>query len=198
MAQKRSGGRGITIVTGGDAGTAEGDFATCLVWSTRPGNELPMLIVVTNNSFGISTHASTQHGEKRISDRGKAFGMRTATIDGNDVENAYRQIKAAMDYVRTERKPFLLEATVSRLYGHSSSSGANFVTDEPDCVAIVEKRIEERGLMTRAELDAKRMQYTQELLEASKRVREEPQPDGSTVYNHLFSDVNLVGSKRGH
>src|SRR5262245_2212013 len=49
IVQKRHGGDGITIVTGGDAGTAEGDFASCLVWSTRPGNELPVLIVVMNN-----------------------------------------------------------------------------------------------------------------------------------------------------
>src|SRR5688500_2583264 len=55
MVQKRHGGDGITIVTGGDAGTAEGDFASCLVWSSRPGSELPILIIVTNNQWGIST-----------------------------------------------------------------------------------------------------------------------------------------------
>ena len=42
MAKKRAGGKGITIVQGGDAGTAEGDFATCLIWCSRPGNELPL------------------------------------------------------------------------------------------------------------------------------------------------------------
>ena len=62
MAQKHAGGRGITIVTGGDAGTAEGDFATCLVWASRPMNPLPMLIIVTNNQWGISTAAGPQHG----------------------------------------------------------------------------------------------------------------------------------------
>ena len=129
IANKRAGGRGITIVTGGDAGTAEGDFATCLVWASRPANPLPALIIVTNNQFGISTPAEGQHGEKRISDRGKAFGMRTATIDGNDPETSYRALTEAMEYVRTERKPFLMEALVSRLYGHSSASGANFVTE---------------------------------------------------------------------
>src|SRR5262245_19502019 len=49
--QRRHGGDGITIVSGGDAGTAEGDFASCLVWSTRPGNELPVLIIVANNNW---------------------------------------------------------------------------------------------------------------------------------------------------
>src|SRR5205807_9694851 len=64
MAQKRHGGRGITIVTGGDAGTAEGDFATCLVWASRPGNELPPLIAVTHNQWALSTAACTQQGCK--------------------------------------------------------------------------------------------------------------------------------------
>jgi 2-oxoisovalerate dehydrogenase E1 component alpha subunit len=188
MAQKRHGGRGITIVQGGDAGTAEGDFATCLVWSSRPGAELPILIIVTNNEWGISTPASTQHGEKHVSDRGKAFGMPTAVIDGNDPEAAYHGIKSAMDYVRTERKPYVLEARVSRLYGHSSSSGANFISDEVDCLQRFEARLEERKLMTRVQMDELRARYTQELLEASKRVREEPQPEGKTVFDFIFKE----------
>ena len=65
MAQRRANAKGITIVTGGDAGTAEGDFATCLVWSSRKGNELPMLILVTNNQYGISTPYEGQHGESQ-------------------------------------------------------------------------------------------------------------------------------------
>jgi 2-oxoisovalerate dehydrogenase E1 component alpha subunit len=190
LAQRRAGGRGITIVQGGDAGTAEGDFATCLVWSSRPGSELPILIIVTNNEYGISTHASTQHGEKRIADRGRAFGIECRTIDANDPENAYRELKRAMDYVRNERKPLLLEAMVSRLYGHSSSSGANFVTDEADCVARFEAKLEERGLLSRQAMDEMRARFTAELLEASKRVREEPQPDGATIWQHVFVDGN--------
>jgi len=197
MAQKRHGGRGITIVTGGDAGTAEGDFATCLVWCSRPGNELPLLILVTNNEWGISTPARTQHGEKKISDRGRAFGIEAKTVDGNDPENAYRELKKAMDYVRTERKPFLLEAMVSRLYGHSSSSGANFVNEEVDPLAQFEKRLEDRGVLSRSHMDELRAKYTQELLDASKRVRGEPQPDGGTVYDHVFADVNIVGRANG-
>ena len=167
MAQRATKSKGITIVTGGDAGTAEGDFATCLVWSSRKGNELPLLILVTNNKYGISTAWDGQHGEARVSDRGKAFGMPTATIDGNDVETSYFALKTAMDYVRTERKPYLLEAMVSRLAGHSSASGANFVKDEADCLARFETKLEERKLRTRAEMDDMRAKYTQELLEAS-------------------------------
>ena len=192
IAQKRAGGRGITIVTGGDAGTAEGDFSTCLIWSSRPANPLPVLIVVTNNKWGISTHYASQHGDKRISDRGKAFGIESKTIDGNDPEVSYREIQAAMEYVRTERKPFLLEAVLSRLYGHSSASGANKVLDEADCLVGFERRMEERGLLTREQMDGIRASFNAELSAAHRKVKEEPQPDPRSIYDHVFCDKDLV------
>ena len=192
IAQKRAGGRGITIVTGGDAGTAEGDFATCLVWASRPANPLPMLIVVTNNKWGISTNWQGQHGEKRISDRGKGFGIESKTIDGNDPEVSYREIAAAMEYVRTERKPFLLEAMLSRLYGHSSASGANKILDEADCLVGFERRLEERGLLSRAQMDELRAQFNAELSAAHRKVKEEPQPDPKSIFDHIFSEKDLV------
>jgi 2-oxoisovalerate dehydrogenase E1 component alpha subunit len=194
IANKRAGGRGITIVQGGDAGTAEGDFATCLIWCSRPHAELPCLMIVANNQWGISTPATEQHGENHIADRARAFGIKSAVIDGNDAEVTYRELKRAMDYVRSERRPFLLEALVSRLYGHSSGTGANFVPGEPDCIALFEKKLEERNILTRAAMDELRARYTRELLEASKRVREEPQPRGEDIWQHVFAAVDLMKS----
>src|SRR5262249_20821670 len=186
LAQRRHGGEGITIVTGGDAGTAEGDFATCLVWSSRPGNELPILIIVTNNQWGISTAASTQPAQTRIPDGGKAFNIRSKTIDGNDPENAYLELKEAMEYVRKERKPFLMEAMVSRLYGHSSASGANLVTDEPDCLALFEQRLEGAGVLSRQQMDATRARHNSEIAAMARQVRDEPLPAPETIWNHIF------------
>jgi 2-oxoisovalerate dehydrogenase E1 component alpha subunit len=188
LAQRRHGGDGITIVTGGDAGTAEGDFATCLVWSSRPGNELPILIVVTNNQWGISTPACTQQGCKDISDRGKAFGMRTKTIDGNDPVASYLELKEAFAYVRRERRPFLLEARVSRLYGHSSASGANLITEEIDCVKAYEAYLERHGVLSRAELDAARERWAKEIADAARQVREEPMPDPGSIWEHVYKE----------
>src|SRR5437879_5884238 len=133
LVQKRLGGEGITIVVGGDAGTSEGDFASCLIWTSRPGNELPVLMIVMNNGGGISTAACTQHGEHHIIDRGKAFGIKGEVVDGNDPVTSWWAIHRALDYCRRERRPYMLEALVCRLYGHSSSSGAQRVKNEPDC-----------------------------------------------------------------
>jgi 2-oxoisovalerate dehydrogenase E1 component alpha subunit len=103
-----TGAKGISIVQGGDAGTAEGDFATSLVWASRKGAELPLLLIVTNNRYGISTPFEGQHGYDQISDRGKAFGMPTAVVDGTDPEASWAALEKALHYVRTEKKPYLL------------------------------------------------------------------------------------------
>jgi 2-oxoisovalerate dehydrogenase E1 component alpha subunit len=187
IAQAREGGKGITIVTGGDAGTAEGDFASCLIWASRPALPLPMLIIVTNNKWGISTGYDQQHGEAQISDRGKAFGIKTRSINGNDVQESYDAIKEAMDYIRKERKPYLLEARVSRLYGHSSATGANLITTEEDPLVTFEKQLESAGILTRKQMDAVREKHNEEMLELSRQVRDEPMPDGSTIYDFTYA-----------
>jgi 2-oxoisovalerate dehydrogenase E1 component alpha subunit len=187
IAQKAHGGTGITIVNGGDAGTAEGEFSSCLVWASREDAELPILIIVANNEFGISTPYKGQHPKgKQISDIARGYGIPAVTIDGNDVETSWFAIKEAMDYIRTERKPYFIECKVSRLYGHSSASGCNFRPDELDCLVEFEKKLEKAGILSRKEMDLLRKQYEEEFLAISKQVREEPLPDPSTIYDHTF------------
>lgn len=180
-------GNGLTVVTGGDAGTAEGDFATCLIWSSRPANPLPILIVVTNNKWGISTASDPQHGEKLIADRGKAFGMKTMVINGNDVEESYLKLQEAFAYIRKERKPILMEAMVSRLYGHSSASGANFITSEDDPLKLFENRLEKAGILSRQKIKKVWDKYNELMLGYAQQVRSEPQPDPNSIWDHVYS-----------
>ena len=145
-----------------------------------------MLIIVTNNAWGISTAACTQHGEKNIADRGKAFGMKTRTINGLDVEESWFAIKEAMDYIRTERKPYFLESIVSRMYGHSSATGANLVPGEADPIAGFEAQLAEADIMTPKEMSDLREEYDVQMREMAKLVKEEAMPDPSTIYDYTY------------
>lgn len=180
-------GRGVTIVTGGDAGTAEGDFASCLVWASRPKRELPMLITVQNNRWGISTDYESQHGETNIADRGKAFNMRTAVINGNDAIECYIRLQEEMAYIRKTRKPVLLEARVSRLYGHSSATGANLIPEE-DCLKVFQRRLLEHDLLTEKEILALAAEYEEEGRRAQEQVRGEPAPTADSVWDNIYVD----------
>jgi len=180
--------KGVTIVTGGDAGTAEGDFASCLIWSSRKGNELPMLITVQNNQWGISTNFDGQHGEAQISDRARAFNMPAETINGNDPIESYIKIQEAMDYIRKTRKPAFLEAMVSRLYGHSSASGANFIKAEDDCLIQFEKKLVDAGYLKTHEAKILFDNYETEAQKIADEVRAEPFPNPSTIWDHTYAN----------
>jgi 2-oxoisovalerate dehydrogenase E1 component alpha subunit len=186
IAQARAKTDAVTIVNGGDAGTAEGDFHSCLVWANRPVLPLPILIIVVNNGYGISTALSTQHGEKNIADWGRVFDMPHKTIDGNDAVESWLGLKQALTYVRKQRRPYLLEAKTSRLYGHSSSSGANRI-DEPDCIARLEKKLEAAGLSTREKLDAVWQANRAEVDRAHQQVKQEPFPKAESIWEDVYA-----------
>lgn len=194
LMQKRHGGDGVSVVLGGDAGSSEGDFSSCMVWSTRPGNELPVLMIVTNNGYGISTPHASQHAARRIADRALPYGIRAETIDGNDPVAAWNAIDRAMRYVRRERKPFLLEATVSRLHGHSSSSGAQRVWDEPDPVALFEQKLIDAGAIDADAVRAMKEEARKEANDAVVQATAEPKPTRDDVerFTYAPSEVDAV------
>ncbi len=195
--QKRHGGEGISVAVSGDAGTAEGDFESCLLWSSRPGNELPVLTLVSNNGFGISTSHDTQHAVSNIARRADPYGIRHETIDGNDPIVMWNALSRAMRYVRTQRKPFVLEAMVSRLHGHSSSSGAQRNHAEFDCVAGFEQTLIDAGAIDADGVQALRDEAKAEADAAADAVATEPRPTALDVYMGTYapSPVDAVYPK---
>ncbi|OWK42311.1 thiamine pyrophosphate-dependent dehydrogenase E1 component subunit alpha [Fimbriiglobus ruber] len=194
LVQKRAGGDALTVAVSGDAGTAEGDFESCLLWSSRPGNELPVLLLVTNNGFGISTTHGSQHADRRIADRAAPYHVRAETVDGTDTVAAWHGIDRAMRYVRRERKPFLLETLVGRLHGHSSSSGAQRVWDQPDCLALFEQKLIDAHA---TDANAVRQMWDEARKEADAAVvkaTSEPKPTKEDVERDTYapSEVDVV------
>lgn len=200
LVQKRHGLRkpaeaeGITVVVGGEAGTAEGDFETCLNWSTRPGQELPVLMAVTNNRYGISTDIQTVTTEARVSARAIPYGIRSETVDGNDPVAMWNALHRAMGYCRRERKPFLLEAMVSRLHGHSSSSGAQRNWNEADPLARFEQTLIDAGAIDAAAVQAMKDEAKAEADAAVVAAMTEPEPTREDVlkFSYAPSPVDAV------
>ncbi len=184
--QKRHGGDGISIAIGGDGGSQEGDFQTCLIWSTQPGRELPVLMIVTNNRWAISTPEPSVHGEKHISDRGQPYGIPGVTVDGTDPLASWFAIRKGMEYCRTQRRPYLIEAMVTRLYGHSSSSGSPRA-NEADCLPMFEQRLLEAGLIKQAQVDQVHAAALDEIEQALEIVSQEPRPRPEDVEKFTYA-----------
>jgi 2-oxoisovalerate dehydrogenase E1 component alpha subunit len=92
-----------------------------------------------------------------------------------------------MEYVRTERKPYLLEALTSRLNGHSSSPGANRV-NEPDCIQIFEEQMLKRDLISADEIENVWKENRAECDEAYAEVKKEPYPEADDIWQSVFTD----------
>ena len=185
-AQKRKKeNKSLTVITGGDAGSHEADFATCLIWASRPKKELPLLITVQNNEWGISTSYHSQHGSKSIAERAKAFQIESYLINGNDVLESYITLKKAIQSIRKNRRPVFIEAKVSRLYGHSSASGANYIEEEC-CIKNFEKLLIQEKILNKKQIKEIWSHYQETAKTVQKEVMKEAPPKGDSIWNHVY------------
>ena len=118
----------VTAVFTGEGGTSEGDFHEALnvaaVW------DLPVIFVVENNGYGLSTPIEEQFRCDNISDKGKGYGMESYTIDGNNILEVYRTISQLRKDIQDKPKPILLECLTFRMRGHEEASGTKYVPQE--------------------------------------------------------------------
>jgi len=118
----------ISLAFSGDGGTSEGDFHealnTAAVWG------LPVIFLIENNGYGLSTPSSEQFICKQLADKAIGYGMASKIIDGNNILEVYQEIAAAREYCIHEQKPILIEAMTFRMRGHEEASGVKYVPKE--------------------------------------------------------------------
>jgi 2-oxoisovalerate dehydrogenase E1 component len=128
LANKLKGNGKITTVFSGEGGTSEGDFHEALnvaaVW------DLPVIFVVENNGYGLSTPTNEQFRCEKISDKGIGFGMESYTIDGNNILEVYNTIVKLKKELKDNPRPVLLECVTFRMRGHEEASGTKYVPQE--------------------------------------------------------------------
>ena len=109
----------------GDGGTSEGDFHEALnvaaVW------DLPVIFIIENNGYGLSTPTNEQYKCDHLVDRAKGYGMEGIRIDGNNILEVYQTVKGVRDYCINQQKPYLIECDTFRMRGHEEASGVKYV-----------------------------------------------------------------------
>ena len=116
------------LVFTGEGGTSEGEFHEALnvaaVWN------LPVIFVIENNGYGLSTPTSEQYSAKKLSLKGAGYGIESKTIDGNNILEVYSTIKEYAEDIRKNPHPILIEAVTFRMNGHEEASGTKYVPKE--------------------------------------------------------------------
>jgi 2-oxoisovalerate dehydrogenase E1 component len=118
----------ITAVFTGEGATSEGDFHEALniaaVW------ELPVMFVIENNGYGLSTPTHEQYRCKNLADKGEGYGMESHIIDGNNILEVYNLLSKLKSSMQEKPRPVLLEFKTFRMRGHEEASGTKYVPQE--------------------------------------------------------------------
>ncbi|HKX87385.1 MAG TPA: dehydrogenase E1 component subunit alpha/beta [Flavobacterium sp.] len=169
----------VTAVFTGEGATSEGDFHEALniasVW------DLPVLFVIENNGYGLSTPTNEQYRCKQLADRGVGYGMESHVVDGNNILEVFNLISELKASMIENPRPVLLEFMTFRMRGHEEASGTKYVPQElmdmwaeKDPVENYRKYLKLTAVLTDEEDEAIRADIKKEIDTDWAKVQEEP------------------------
>ena len=90
--------------------------------------KLPVVFVIENNKYGMGTSVNRSSAGENLSDRGKAYGIKSEIIDGMDILAVRDAAIRAIDHCRAGKGPYILEMKTYRYRGHSMSDPGKYRT----------------------------------------------------------------------
>jgi 2-oxoisovalerate dehydrogenase E1 component len=182
----------ITAVFTGEGATSEGDFHEALniasVW------ELPVMFVIENNGYGLSTPTNEQYRCENLADKGIGYGIESHIIDGNNILEVFNLLSELKASMIEKPRPVLLEFKTFRMRGHEEASGTKYVPQElmdmwaiKDPVDNYRKFLSENGILSEEFDSALRSEIKKEIDDSLALANAEPEIEAS--YSEELNDV---------
>lgn len=183
LAQKLDGSGKSTLVFTGDGGASEGDFHEAInvaaVW------QLPVIICVENNAWGLSTPSNEQFKFEHFTDKAVGYGIPeedALQIDGNDILAVYHAVKDAAEAIKERPRPILIEFKTFRMRGHEEASGTKYYPEglidhwsQIDPVDRFTDWIKSEGIVDEAFIAELRAEHSQTIKAGLKSAAAEPE-----------------------
>ncbi|MBP7272548.1 MAG: dehydrogenase E1 component subunit alpha/beta [Saprospiraceae bacterium] len=168
-----------SLVFTGEGGTSQGEFHEALnvasVW------QLPVIFVIENNGYGLSTPTNEQYRCENLADRAAGYNMQSYIIDGNNILEVYNTFHKIANDIRHNPQPVLVECKTFRMRGHEEASGTKYVPQQlmeawatKDPIANYEKYLLEENILTEDEVVAIRKGFKKEITNHVERAFLEP------------------------
>ena len=187
-----------TLVFTGEGGTSEGDFHEALnvasVWN------LPVIFLIENNGYGLSTPVNEQYKCEQLSDRAIGYGIEGRTIDGNNILEVYHTINEIATDIRQNPRPVLLECMTFRMRGHEEASGTKYVPQhmfdewkEKDPIANFERFLLDEGVLNHESIRVIKSGFTTMIDTEIEQVFSEPDivPNAATELKDMYKPFNF-------
>jgi len=195
----------VALAFTGDGATSEGDFHEAMnvasVW------QLPIIFVIENNGYGLSTPNNEQFRCAKISDRAKGYGMESIVIEGNNILEVYDTILNVSKYIKNNPQPIMVECLTFRMRGHEEASGTKYVPQElmnewqkKDPILTYENYLKKLGILTDKKIEKLRADIKNQINEGLKKASNESFPDSDTereesaMYSPFTSNIREPNS----
>ena len=191
LGDQYAGNDNVTICMFGEGATNIGYFHEGLnlskIWDLR------VLWVCENNGYGMGTSVARASAVSEIRQKAEGYGMKSAHVNGSDVMNVYDAAKEAIDYVRTNSEPFLLEVETYRLRGHSMGDPERYRTQdevlerkESEPIRTFRKRLLSEKTATAKQLDAIDAEMDVEIAKAIEFAEASPEPLPEALWENVY------------
>jgi len=184
LAQKLNKSGKSTLAFSGDGGASEGDFHEALnvaaVW------DLPVIFMIENNQWGLSTPSNQQFRCKQFIDKGIGYGMETLQVDGNNILEIYEAVKEIKAIQKINPKPYILEAITFRMRGHEEASGTKYYPKglqeewaKKDPVNTFEEHLLNRKIINSNDVESFKLGIKEKINTSWKKAFNAPKTDAS-------------------
>jgi len=207
LAEKIEKSQKSVLVFSGDGGASEGDFHEALnvasVW------KLPVIFVIENNQWGLSTPSKEQFNCKQFIDKGIGYGMRTAQVDGNDIIKVYECVESIKLEQKKNPEPFLVEALTFRMRGHEEASGTKYYPEGlqekwriKDPILKLEKLALEKNIISKSSMEIQKEEIKININNAWKKAFSSPdlvanlETELTDVYKEFLPEENSISENK--
>jgi len=208
LAHKLKKENAVTAVFSGDGGASEGDFHesvnTAAVW------DLPVMFIIENNGYGLSTPSAEQFRCKSFTDKAIGYGMESLQLAGNNVLDVYTALRDLAEDIRKNPRPVLVECLTFRMRGHEEASGTKYVPNQlmeewakKDPVVNYENFLKEIDLLSEGEIEKEHQRIKDEIAEglkiayAEEAIEASAEKELADVYaSYGYKEIAPTGAKK--
>ena len=154
--------------------------------------QLPVIFVIENNKYGMGTSVNRSSAGDNLSDRGKAYGIKSEIVDGMDIIAVREAAIKAIEYCRLGKGPYILEMKTYRYRGHSMSDPAKYRTRDEveqirktsDPIENIKVLLNKMGVVDKVLKDID-VEIKSTIADAAKFAQESPEPSASELYTDI-------------
>ena len=194
LASQIKGDHAVTVAFFGDGASNQGTFHETM--NMAAAWKLPMVFLLENNCYGVSTEIHRVTNTKQLSGRAAAYDIPGETVDGTDVEAIYRAVARAVERARAGEGPSLIETMVYRYQGHYCGDPATYRPKEyleegksKDPIEKAHKKLLDLAV-SEEEIHRIDQAVADEIEAAYQFAKESPDPDPKEVLDHVYASDN--------